>query len=523
MSVPVERSADRDHDSSQAKNVLDNDNEEKLVELGRNPTVILPPLTDRRDRRAVVIGTTSSSSREVLQSETAGRRRKRQSKVSEQECSEQQRGCFIEQSEGPKVSTADTANAKDGTETADKSELNTTASSTVGVAEAAGKVTTVGEEAIDGNGQSLIQSTYQTGLQPPDAGQGNGDSDVVDNDKDNNHFESNAGSRRLPDDRRGTVEDKEKKGCNTSKRSSIPPCTVTVNELPSSMTLTGNTSALADPKPSHRGERRQNSPFSPGAMRARVVGFGHYLLRLGSEAQVAPVLSPLPAGSEHADTAKAQSPISWTSRTVGRNKGSARKKMAPAFFDSGDHHSLEGSKPFVVDDVRDNSRLIVGGSLNSKIAHDGAAASSSRRERIHGQGSEAGEVSMAEVGCSKKMNDGRATENEGKAEMGQADCGCNTIIDESAEGKAYEIAPDRTSDSTDRHDRRPSPLDNEADSNAWALGEGEREVLKAARRAGSVLARVVTWNLHAKPTPGAKELRSALLPPGKARSCVFLT
>lgn len=65
-------------------------------------------------------------------------------------------------------------------------------------------------------------------------------------------------------------------------------------------------------------------------------------------------------------------------------------------------------------------------------------------------------------------------------------------------------------------DEWPELLDDEADPSDWALGNGEGEVLAAARRMGSVLVRVVTWNLHAKPPPAAETLREHLLHPGKA-------
>ncbi|CAM9866172.1 unnamed protein product, partial [Discosporangium mesarthrocarpum] len=58
----------------------------------------------------------------------------------------------------------------------------------------------------------------------------------------------------------------------------------------------------------------------------------------------------------------------------------------------------------------------------------------------------------------------------------------------------------------------PEPLNNEADPKEWSLDGSDEEVLQAARRKGSVLVRVVTWNLQAKPTASAEELREVLLP-----------
>lgn len=58
----------------------------------------------------------------------------------------------------------------------------------------------------------------------------------------------------------------------------------------------------------------------------------------------------------------------------------------------------------------------------------------------------------------------------------------------------------------------PLPLDDEPHPDSWGLGEGESEVLASAERIGSILVRVVTWNLHAKPVPEAEELRKTLLP-----------
>lgn len=65
--------------------------------------------------------------------------------------------------------------------------------------------------------------------------------------------------------------------------------------------------------------------------------------------------------------------------------------------------------------------------------------------------------------------------------------------------------------------RWPEPLDDEPLATEWALDKSEEEVLAAAKRIGSVLVRVVTWNLCARPTPGAEKLRDVLLPPGKVR------
>ncbi|CAM9175046.1 unnamed protein product [Ectocarpus sp. 6 AP-2014] len=65
-------------------------------------------------------------------------------------------------------------------------------------------------------------------------------------------------------------------------------------------------------------------------------------------------------------------------------------------------------------------------------------------------------------------------------------------------------------------DEWPELLDSEPDPELWALDKGEDDVLAAAKSMGSVLVRVVTWNLHAKPTPAADKLRETILPPGKA-------
>lgn len=64
--------------------------------------------------------------------------------------------------------------------------------------------------------------------------------------------------------------------------------------------------------------------------------------------------------------------------------------------------------------------------------------------------------------------------------------------------------------------RWPEPLDDEPLATEWALDKSEGEVLAAAKRIGSILVRVVTWNLCARPAPGAEKLRDVLLPPGKA-------
>jgi hypothetical protein len=60
----------------------------------------------------------------------------------------------------------------------------------------------------------------------------------------------------------------------------------------------------------------------------------------------------------------------------------------------------------------------------------------------------------------------------------------------------------------------PPPLKQPPDSSAWALySEDNAAVLARAVELGSLLVKVVTWNLQARPTPGAEVLRKLLLQP----------
>lgn len=300
-----------------------------------------------------------------------------------------------------------------------------------------------------------------------------------------------------------------------------------------------------------------------------VLGFkskiGHGLrnfLTLGSEAQISPapcsLLSPgdKPApGQQQQRRARGLSPLSWSRRKILRSEKDATGKVLPVSF-------ADGSDGRADDGNRKDARRHIDGGLESSgdlprstgggrddddcgdtkndegkvYVEEGriegekaAAANAAGSDRDGGSGS-GGEAGLGErVGVDAK----EVEEAEG---IGRVTASSDNGV---AKGTKAESAPDGSVNSTDvkdaaakatpghasralardntlvPSDQWPSPLNEEADPDGWALDKGEADVLATARRMGSVLVRVVTWNLHAKPTPPVEKLREALLPPGK--------
>lgn len=267
-------------------------------------------------------------------------------------------------------------------------------------------------------------------------------------------------------------------------------------------------------------QRRTKSPFSPGAMRARGLIGLRSLLALGSEAQVVPACSPpsLTTDSKRLDTmAKSRSPVPWSSGKLGRGKGLGGGVTL-------DMHDDQIGGAGVLKPDAGKEGTFQGNTLAEAAGETRALP---RQESIEGTRNIA-EKTKAVTEVNLVGNGGRelhaTTAIHRKSFPGNTKCMRDTALDATLTAELVDNAREvhsrpATSDSSDsNHGAWPSPLDDEVDPDKWALGEGERDVLAAATRSGSVLVRVVTWNLHAKPAPGAEELKKTLLPPGKVRA-----
>lgn len=311
-------------------------------------------------------------------------------------------------------------------------------------------------------------------------------------------------------------------------------------------------------RPNGGGEGRGQGSVSPvAAMKARVDDALRNLLTLGSEAQVSPALASPPRTATGRNRRPDQpgtrglSPLSWSRLKPGR------RRKEPVFFSSSldkglcDGDSGSKQKPC----LNDNKGPAANGGLPNTTsenvdvpAFDDEMANRNQREdkqpgvaeatasRGLMVGSEAGTG-----GCQKKASETDENHHDGNVGYRKAATGGEGMAAEekvtsdlnrgaSASPDRIETTPKATAAAAAAEppprvlardntlvprDEWPELLDNEADPHEWALDKGEGEVLAAARRMGSVLVRVVTWNLHAKPTPAADKLREALLPPGK--------
>lgn len=250
-----------------------------------------------------------------------------------------------------------------------------------------------------------------------------------------------------------------------------------------------------DPKLARRAGDERN-PLSPvAAMRARLGGGLRNLLTAGSEAQV----SPAPASpsrstvvdmtrTPHQDKrpgTKRLSPLPWGRMKPGRNK---IEVVPAAFFGDSPEENLGNG-----DDNGGNDNG--GDEIPSPRFNDGAtfvsedlkAGKDPTSDLDHGPGA---------------LSDRQTNARGAPPASGPA----------AADNAPKVLARENT---LVLRDEWPELLDDEADPAEWALDKGEDEVRAAATRMGSVLVRVVTWNLHAKSTPEADKLREALLPPGK--------
>ena len=288
-------------------------------------------------------------------------------------------------------------------------------------------------------------------------------------------------------------------------------------------------------------------------------------LTLGSEAQISPApCSPLSPGDKPAPgqqqqrRARGLSPLSWSRRKILRSEKDATGKILPvSFADGSDGRADDGNRK----DARRNIDGGIGSSADLPRSTGGAGGAGgdggSCGDANNGEGKVGveegqmgGEAAAAANASGSHRDNGRSGSETGLREgvgvdskeveetegVGRVTANSNDGV---ATGTKAESAPDGSVISTDAKDAAatatrghapralardntlvpsdqwPSPFNEEADPDGWALDKGEADVLAAARRMGSVLVRVVTWNLHAKPTPPVEKLREALLPPGK--------
>lgn len=297
------------------------------------------------------------------------------------------------------------------------------------------------------------------------------------------------------------VKDREK-GEKGSKADDAPDAMNV--EPPDGTSVDPDISAAADTLSRGR-EERGVDPVSPvSVIRARVGGGLRNLLALGSEAQVSPTLgSPQHAtgketnrSSNKQNDSKGLSPLSWGRLKPGRTRKEPveKKVLRQALFSA---NSLT---------VRDGDD----GDNNKKVDRE-------TDEACHGDDDErrptSGDGEDSTKSRANYLPDQEETATKALAPASAASAAAAAAATaETVDNTRKVLARENTLISCDEW---PEVLDDEADPADWALDKGEGEVLAAARSMGSVLVRVVTWNLHAKPTPSAEKLRKALLPPGK--------
>ncbi|CAM9191906.1 unnamed protein product [Scytosiphon promiscuus] len=284
-------------------------------------------------------------------------------------------------------------------------------------------------------------------------------------------------------------------------------------------------------------EASERTPLSPVvAMRAKLSGGLRNILAARSDAQVSPASPPRAAIVDTAGTpaqhrepgTKRLSPLPWNRLKAGRRE----KEVVPESFvgdnpEEGlgnDHHNRSPSARVIPKRPEDGQAgtargVDTSGTLGAIRASEGERHDSNAPPVDKDQPHDGGEHRNAtvgeedlEAGMESTSDAGpghdRSSNKPGTAPRPPPAAGATV-----AEKAPSALARDNT---LILRDEWPELLDNEADPTGWALDKGEDEVLAAARRTGSVLVRVVTWNLHAKPTPEADKLREALLPPGKA-------
>lgn len=314
--------------------------------------------------------------------------------------------------------------------------------------------------------------------------------------------------------------------------------------------------------------------FYPGAaIRARIGGGFRSLLALGSDAKKMPTACLSSTSAEKITPSeqlqglvRGLSPLSW-SRFKRIQRSNSVGKVVPAFFDNGRaigtaasdrniaRHSHEKELTSTADQIRNGAGDgniggggVVGGNGGDSDGNCDASGSGVRgvlkegghtgggeekehpspKRRMHGLDGE-GNVGvkpkeMANSETDNDLNNGVRSPTNGTIDSTEQE-NLNGILDRSGPSVVKKNEVQAVGDDTRNISRRnltlvdrdqwPALLDKEVNPEEWALDKGEADVLATAKRIGSILVRVVTWNLHAKPTPAVERLRETLLPPGK--------
>lgn len=307
----------------------------------------------------------------------------------------------------------------------------------------------------------------------------------------------------------------------------------------------------------HRSKARGSSPVAarPSAIRSRVGNGVRHILSLGLNAQIIPDSSLSPTAPRRISPIRLRSPLSWGRQRSGRtSKGPAGKVVPTLSVDDGP----------VTKNMSTGSDNIGGGEgcggpsagRTSTLRDDqdvgtkGETRESEHRHTRRRDSEDKTKVAQSAQGHYIPENGGDNGNGNTRPTVGNGSRNRGEIVSDTGDDSQVNIARDggsaifgdivvgaevsapsskEASEGLNRIPRRvlardltlvdcdswPAELDNEADPQDWALEESEGEVLAAAKRMGSVLVRVVTWNLHAKPTPAVEQLRKSLINPGK--------
>lgn len=322
---------------------------------------------------------------------------------------------------------------------------------------------------------------------------------------------------------KGNLERDETKCPGRGMLSLIDPTDLVASSPPTVLVRTHplSTQEIADSK-QHRCTGSKSFPLSPSAARAKRSTSLLRLLAFGSEAQVSPALqSPvLTANWERLGTiAAVLSPLSWIDRKLGRSKGSGGKVASVSCDEQANSCGFVAGGGCCETETEANKSdsVCVTDASTKRIHTADDSQRTSANERVIDKPSENGQADSNKLNFGA-MNGRISTDNNCKTPAEETQVVDRAIFNAASAEISANAGVEKSRSEDDKVDLWPAPLDDEPDPDEWALGQGEREVLASAARMGSLLVRVVTWNLHAKPTPGAEVLRKMLLPPGKVRT-----